>query len=41
MLDRKYSYVEDILMIAQAWKLTDMKEIDNMISTFSEIIHTV
>ena len=41
MLNKNYSHIEDLLMIAQAWRITDMKELENMIETFTEIIQTV
>lgn len=41
MLTRKYSSVEDLLMISQSWKATDIKEIDNMVKSFREIIHVI
>jgi hypothetical protein len=41
MLTQKYSCVEDLLMISQSWKATDVKEIEVMLKTFSEIIHVV
>jgi len=28
-------------MISQSWKATEMKEIEDMLNCFSEIIHTV
>ncbi len=30
MLNQKYSHIEDLLMIAQAWRITDMKELENI-----------
>jgi hypothetical protein len=41
MLTQKYSSVEDLLMISQSWKATEIKEIEMMMKTFSEIIHVV
>ena len=41
MLTEKYSCIEDLLMISQSWKTTDIKEIELMIETFSEVIHKV
>jgi len=41
MLTEKYSCIEDLLMISQSWKTTDIKEIESMIETFSEIIHVI
>lgn len=41
MLSDKYSCIEDLLMISQSWKTTDIKEIELMLQTFNEVIHVV